>query len=59
MTIMIAGNIPGKTQTMAVAIYDAVESGNTLVANVMVLVISVLAIGILYWTNRLEGERLY
>jgi len=42
-----------------VAIYDAVESGNTLVANVMVLVISVLAIGILYWTNRLEGERLY
>jgi molybdate transport system permease protein len=59
VTIMIAGNIPGKTQTMAVAIYDAVESGNTLVANVMVLVISVLAIGILYWTNRLEGERLY
>ncbi len=59
VTIMIAGNIPGKTQTMAVAIYDAVESGNTLVANVMVLVISVLAIGILYWTNRLEGERLF
>ena len=59
VTIMIAGNIPGKTQTMAVAIYDAVESGNTLVANVMVLVISVLAIGILYWTNRLEGDRLF
>jgi molybdate transport system permease protein len=59
VTIMIAGNIPGKTQTMAVAIYDAVESGNTLAANVMVLVISALAIGILYWTNRLEGERPY
>ena len=59
VTIMIAGNIPGRTQTMAVAIYDAVESGNTLVANVMVLVISVLAIVILYWTNRLEGERLF
>jgi molybdate transport system permease protein len=59
VTIMIAGNIPGKTQTMAVAIYDAVESGNTLVANVMVLVISVLAVGILYWTNRLESERLF
>jgi len=58
VTIMIAGNIPGKTQTMAVAIYDAVESGNTLLANAMVLVISVLAIGILYWINRLEGERL-
>ena len=58
VTIMIAGNIPGKTQTMAVAIYDAVQSGDTTAANVMVLVISVIAIGILYWINRLEGERL-
>ena len=27
VTIMLAGNIPGRTQTVAVAIYDAVESG--------------------------------
>jgi molybdate transport system permease protein len=58
VTIMIAGNIPGKTQTMAVAIYDAVQAGNTLPANIMVLIISVTAIGILYATNRLQGERL-
>jgi molybdate transport system permease protein len=58
VTIMIAGNIPGRTQTMAVAIYDAVESGNTTAANVMVLVISVIAIAILYCMNRLESERL-
>ncbi|MGH9785379.1 MAG: molybdate ABC transporter permease subunit, partial [Terriglobia bacterium] len=57
VTIMIAGNIPGQTQTMAVAIYDAVQSGNTLAANVMVLLISVVAIAILYWTNRLESAR--
>ena len=57
VTIMIAGNIPGRTQTMAVAIYDAVQSGDTLLANVMVLVISAIAIGILYWTNRLESDR--
>ena len=57
VTIMIAGNIPGKTQTMAVAIYDAVQSGNTLPANVMVLIISAVAVGILYWTNRLESVR--
>lgn len=57
VTIMIAGNIPGKTQTMAVAIYDAVQSGNTLPANVMVLIISAVAIAILYWTNRLESAR--
>ena len=28
VTLMIAGNIPGRTQTVAVAIYDAVESDN-------------------------------
>ena len=48
---MIAGNIPGRTQTMAVAIYDAVQSGNTLLANLMVLIISALAIG-----NSLLGQ---
>jgi molybdate transport system permease protein len=58
VTIMIAGNIPGKTQTMAVAIYDAVQTGNTLPANIMVLIISATAIGILYVTNRLQGARL-
>jgi molybdate transport system permease protein len=58
VTIMIAGNIPGRTQTMAVAIYDAVQSGNTLPANLMVLIISLTAIVILYATNRLQGERL-
>src|SRR5258707_15863330 len=28
VTLMVAGNIPGRTQTVAVAIYDAVEAGN-------------------------------
>lgn len=28
-TIMIAGNIPGKTQTMSTAVYSAVQAGNT------------------------------
>lgn len=27
-TIMLAGNIPGRTQTMSVAIYTAVQSGD-------------------------------
>jgi ABC-type lipoprotein export system ATPase subunit len=53
-TLMVAGNIPHQTQTAAVAIYDAVESGNTLLARVLVLVISVVAILIVYVANRLE-----
>jgi molybdate transport system permease protein len=56
-TLMVAGNIPGRTQTAAVAIYDAVESGNTLLARVLVLVISALGIGIVYVANRLEHRQ--
>ena len=53
-TLMIAGNIPDKTQTASVAIYDAVERGNTLVARVLVLVLSALTISIVYAASRLE-----
>jgi molybdate transport system permease protein len=48
VTIMIAGNIPGKTQTMAVAIYDAVQSGQSQLATALVIVMSALAIVVLY-----------
>ena len=55
---MIAGDIPGRTQTAAIAIYDAVESGNTLVARVLVIVISIVTAGIVYLANRLEKRRI-
>jgi molybdate transport system permease protein len=53
VTIMIAGNIPHRTQTVAVAIYDAVEAGNGFTARVLVLVISVVTLLILSFSNRL------
>jgi molybdate transport system permease protein len=53
VTMMIAGNIPGRTQTMATAIYDAVESGNGELARTLVVVISAVAILILTLANRL------
>ena len=56
-TLMVAGNIPGRTQTAAVAIYDAVESGNTLLARTLVLVISAASMVIVYTANRLEHRR--
>lgn len=52
-TIMVAGNIPGRTQTVAVAIYDAVEGGNGRLARVLVLSISALTVVILALANRL------
>ncbi len=57
ITIMIAGNIPGRTQTLAVAIYDAVESGNGALARALVVVISLTAIVILALANRLMARQ--
>ena len=54
-TLMIAGDIPGRTQTASIAIYDAVESGDTMTARVLVLVISALTIVIVWLANRLEN----
>lgn len=58
VTIMVAGNIPGRTQTMAVAIYDAVEGGNGDVARWMVLVVSGVSLALLTLANRLTPRRL-
>ena len=57
ITIMIAGNIPGRTQTLAVAVYDAVEAGNGALARALALVISVLAVAILWVANRLVSKQ--
>src|SRR5579871_3297487 len=53
VTLMIAGSIPGRTQTVAVAIYDAVESGNGAAARVLVLIVSAAALAVLAVANRL------
>jgi molybdate transport system permease protein len=53
VTLMIAGNIPGRTQTVAIAIYDAVEAGNGAAARVLVVIVSVIALIILSVANRL------
>lgn len=56
ITIMLAGDIPGHTQTLAVAIYDAVESGNGRLARALVLVISGVALAILWIANRVAAR---
>ena len=55
VTIMIAGNIPGRTQTVAVAIYDAVEAGNGALARTLVVIVSAVALLILSLANRTAG----
>lgn len=53
-TIMIAGNIPGKTQTMSVAIYSAVQAGNRALAYRWVIVMCSISFVIILFMNKLE-----
>lgn len=46
-TLMVAGNIPGRTQTMSIAIYEAVHAGDDALANALVLIASVVCIALL------------
>ncbi len=57
ITIMIAGNIPGRTQTASVAIYDAVQAGRDNEAFTLAVIVSLIATALLYFINRLERRR--
>lgn len=46
-TLMVAGNLPGKTQTLSTAVYDAVQAGNDAGATLLVLLISTVCVTIL------------
>jgi molybdate transport system permease protein len=52
-TLMIAGNLPGRTQTLSVAVYTAVQAGDDPLALSLTLVISVLCIALLVVASRL------
>jgi molybdate transport system permease protein len=56
-TLMVAGNIPGRTQTLPLAIYDAVQNRNYAQANGMVLLMTVLAFLSLWAVRRIEHPR--
>ncbi len=51
-TLMVAGNIPGRTQTMSMAIYDAVQNRQYDQANMMVLVMTSVAFAGLWLAMR-------
>ena len=56
-TLMIAGNLPGRTQTLSVAIYSAIEAGDDAGANLLVLVASATCVAALLLASRLTRER--
>jgi len=54
-TLMVAGNIPGRTQTMPLAIYDAVQANRLDEANAMVMLLTLLSFVGLWFVNRGQG----
>lgn len=50
-TIMVAGNIPGKTQTLPLAIYFAAESNDMTQAGLYVLIISLITFSMIFGVN--------
>lgn len=56
-TLMIAGNLPGRTQTLSVAVYAAVQAGDDATANFLVLVTSATCVLILLIAGRLVPQR--
>ncbi len=51
-TLMVAGNIPGRTQTIPLAIYFAVGSGDDLTARTLVAIITVFSFAVIFGVNR-------
>ncbi|HTJ43796.1 MAG TPA: molybdate ABC transporter permease subunit [Kofleriaceae bacterium] len=53
VTLMIAGDIPGETQTAPLYIYDQVIAGHDNLANGMALLLTAIAIAAMYLSNTL------
>ena len=56
-TLMVAGSIPGKTQTLSIAVYEAVQAGQDDTANFLVAITSLVCISVLLAAGRLVPGR--
>jgi molybdate transport system permease protein len=56
-TLMVAGSIPGKTQTLSIAVYEAVQAGKDDMANFLVVVTSAVCILVLVGSGRVLRTR--
>jgi len=57
-TLMVAGSIPGKAQTLSIAVYEAVQAGQDDVANTLVLITSLVCVTVLLIAGRLAPGRI-
>lgn len=57
-TLMFAGNIPGKTQTLPLLIYQAVQGGETQLVSLLVILLSLFSLLVLFAINK-WGARIW
>ncbi len=57
-TLMVAGSIAGETQTLSIAVYEAVQAGQDATANFLVLVTSVSCLALLLSAGYLAPGRI-
>jgi len=55
-TLMVAGNIPGRTQTLPIAVYDSVQSFDDATAATLAGVLALVAVSVLLAVRRLERD---
>ena len=56
-TMMIAGNIPGKTQTIPTAIYYAIASDDMNKANVLTFIVIIFSFSVIFILNRYQKNK--
>jgi molybdate transport system permease protein len=56
-TVMVAGNIPGRTQTLPIAVYDSVQAGNDSAARTGALILAGIAVAVLLTVTTLSSRR--
>mgnify|MGYP003764074337 FL=1 len=56
-TLMVAGSIAGKTQTLSIAVYEAVQAGQDDTANFLVAITSIVCVTVLLAAGRLVPGR--
>lgn len=57
-TVMVAGNIPGHTQTLPIAVYDLVQAGDSAAAGTGALVLAGIAVVVLLAVTTLSARRI-
>jgi molybdate transport system permease protein len=55
-TLMLAGNVPGKTNTMSISIYSAFQAGNNELANMLVLVLIIMSLLSIALTGKIASR---